>query len=60
MITAMTTARTQASTRRFLSRDRAKDRRMTAEADDQLLEAAFVAPEDPDALPGRGRWAECY
>ncbi len=59
MITA--TATTQTSTRRKRGIDRAVTQHSSAEADAAKLDGiALAALQDPDALPGRGRWAECY
>ena len=57
MITAMTTARNQLTA----STNRAVKPRRPAETDAGKSDGvAVVASQDPDALPGRGRWADCY
>jgi hypothetical protein len=60
MITAIVTPLNQTSFRWRKSIDRRTGQRRKAESDDRTVEVALVAPQDPDALPGRGRWADCY
>ncbi len=60
MITAIPMPLNQASFRRRKGIDRGTGQRRKAEADVRTVEVAPVAPQDPDALPGRGRWADCY
>ncbi len=60
MITAMAATANQASIRRRTGIDHMKEQCGKAAADARMPEVVVVAPQDPDALPGRGRWAECY